>query len=50
MCNHSNTVRINDVRVCLRCGMTLTLDGKVIFDRKIANYKSKKRKKRKGGK
>lgn len=49
MCNHSNTVRINDVKVCLKCGMTITHDGNVIFDRKITNY-NKKRGKRKNGK
>ena len=47
MCTHSNTQKINDVRVCLRCGMTLTNDNKIIFDRKIVNYKPKKKKKKK---
>ena len=47
MCNHGNTVKINDVRVCLKCGLTITNDGKVIFDRKLPNYKSKKRNKKK---
>ena len=49
-CSHSNTVKLNDVKVCLRCGLTLMPDGKVIFDKKICNYKPKRRKKRKGGK
>ena len=43
MCNHEFK-QINDVRVCQRCGLTVTMDGKIIFDRKIANYKSKKKK------
>lgn len=47
MCTHGNTVKINDVRVCLKCGLTLTPDNKVIFDRKLPNYKNKKRKRRK---
>lgn len=47
-CSHSQTKKINDLRVCLNCGLTLTNDGKVIFDRKLVNYKPKKRKK--GGK
>lgn len=44
MCSHS-WQRVNDVRVCLKCGLTTTFDGKIFFDRKIVNYKSKKRKK-----
>lgn len=50
MCSHTNTQKINDVRVCLDCGLTMTQDGHFLFDRKIVNYKSKKKKKRKGGK
>lgn len=50
MCTHGNTKKINDVRVCLNCGMTITHDNKVIFDRKIVNYKSKRRKSGKNGK
>ena len=45
MCSH-NWQKVNDVQVCMRCGLTRTFDGKIIFDRKIANYKSKKSKKR----
>lgn len=45
MCNHEWR-KINDVKVCMRCGMTRTLDGKILFDKKIVNYKPKKRKKR----
>ena len=47
-CSHSHTKKVNDLRVCLNCGLTLTNDGKIIFDRKLVNYKPKKRKK--GGK
>lgn len=46
MCNHVWR-SINDIKVCKNCGLTVTFDGKIIFDRKIVNYKSKKRK---GGK
>lgn len=49
MCPHSNTKKINDVRVCLKCGMTLTNDGRVLFDRKLPNCKLKKRKVKKKG-
>lgn len=45
-CKHTNTRKVNDVRVCLDCGMTITNDGHIQFDRKIVNYKPKKRKKR----
>lgn len=47
-CAHTNTRQINDVKVCLNCGITITHDNKILFDRKIVNYKPKKRKK--GGK
>lgn len=35
MCNHIWKM-MNDVRVCLRCGITISIfDGRVIFDRKL---------------
>lgn len=37
MCNHT-WKHVNDVWVCLRCGLTRTCDGKIIFDKKIVNY------------
>ena len=43
MCSH-DWVKVNDVTVCKRCGMTRTPKG-VIFDRRLPNYKPKKRKK-----
>lgn len=49
MCSHTNTHKVNDVKVCLNCGMTVLPNGKIIFDRKITNYNPKKQKK-KGGK
>ena len=48
-CSHSNTMKLNDVKVCLNCGLMITFDGKVMFDRKIVNYRPKKRKKHKQG-
>ena len=45
MCSHE-WHKINDVQVCMRCGLTRTYDGKILFDRKIVNYKPKKKKKR----
>lgn len=46
MCNHIWR-KVNDVLVCVRCGLE-RIDGtnKVIFDKKIVNYKQKKRKRR----
>jgi hypothetical protein len=41
MCSH-NWKKVNDVSVCIRCGMTRTHDGKIMFDKKIVNYKPKK--------
>ena len=49
MCTHTNTRKINDVKVCLNCGMTILPNGKITFDRNITNYNPKKQKK-KGGK
>ena len=35
MCNHIWKI-VNDVRVCLRCGLTINrFDGSVLFDRKL---------------
>lgn len=42
MCNHIWKVE-NDVRVCLRCGLTISrFDGKVIFDRKLPDMLKKR--------
>lgn len=47
MCGHL-WIEINDIRVCKRCGMTISLiDGKVMFDRKFANIGHKKGRKKK---
>lgn len=47
MCAHANTIKVNDVKVCLNCGLTMTPDNKIIFDKKIVNYKPRKQKKQK---
>lgn len=49
MCSHSNTKKVNDVRVCLKCGMTVTHDGKILFDKRIVNYANQRRKKQQKG-
>ena len=46
-CGHTNTRKINDLKVCLDCGLTVTQDGRIFFDREIVNYRPKRRK---GGK
>ena len=50
MCGHVFKT-INDVRVCLRCGMTINLiDGSVTFDRELQSQvvdRKKKGRKRK---
>lgn len=44
MCCHE-WITINDITVCRKCGLTRMYDGKVFFDRKLPNYKPKKRRK-----
>lgn len=44
-CSHQ-FIRINDVSVCKLCGLTLSFDGTVMFDRKLPNYNKKKRRKK----
>lgn len=46
MCSHSNTKKINGVKVCLNCGLTILPNGQIFFDRKLPNYRPKKNKKR----
>lgn len=48
MCNHANTKKINGVKVCLNCGLTITPDGRVLFDRALPNYTKKRKAKRYG--
>lgn len=48
MCNHVWKI-VNDVRVCLRCGLTMrNLDGAIVgFDRDLPNIYQKKGKRSK---
>lgn len=42
MCGHI-WKEVNDVRICLCCGMTVSMiDGAILFDRKLANIKDRK--------
>ena len=43
VCNHV-WKKVNDVHVCVKCGLTRTYDGKILFDRKLANKVKKVRK------
>lgn len=45
MCNHE-VVQIGNCKVCIKCGMTLLDNSRIFLDRKLPNYKPKK----KGGK
>ncbi len=40
MCKHE-MIKVNNVSVCLKCGLTRTPDGRILFDKKIVNYKRK---------
>lgn len=42
MCPHE-WLKVNDVFVCLRCGLTRTYDGKIMFDRGLPNYRRDKK-------
>lgn len=43
MCSHIWT-KVNDILICKKCALNLLPDGTLFFDKKIINYKSKKRK------
>lgn len=39
--------KVNDVSVCVRCGLTRTYDGRILFDRRLGAEISKKEKRTK---
>jgi hypothetical protein len=43
MCSHV-WKRIEDTQFCVRCGLTRLPNGQMFFDRKLPNYKSKRKK------
>lgn len=47
MCAH-NFKQVNDVKVCVLCGLTFPQDGRPFFDKKIVGY-CQSRKGRKDG-
>ena len=42
MCSHNFKI-MNDVKACVKCGLTITFDNKAFFDRKLVKYANKKR-------
>ena len=42
MCKHV-WIKINDICVCKKCGVTRIEDSKIIFDRRLPSYKPKRR-------
>lgn len=44
MCPH-NWIKVDEVTVCTRCGLTRLADGRILFDRKLPNYKQKPKRK-----
>lgn len=46
MCKHQ-FIKVNDVSVCKKCGLTFSFDGKVLFDRPFANVGKKKKRRKK---
>ena len=45
-CTHTNTVKIGEAKVCVRCGYTIAPNRPPFFDREIVNYNSKKERKK----
>lgn len=45
MCGHQWR-KLNDVYICVRCGLTKTYDGKIIFDRRLPSKLNKKEKRK----
>ena len=42
MCNH-NFIKINDIKVCIKCGLTRLYNGKIFFDKKIKNFRKEQK-------
>lgn len=49
ICGHKWS-KHNDVTVCVKCGLTVTYDGKMFFDKKITTRRSLKNGKSRNGK
>ncbi len=45
MCSHEWTV-VGCVTVCVKCGLTRLKDGRIMFDKKLPNYKPNTKKNR----
>ena len=45
-CMHTNTVKIGEAKVCVRCGYTIAPNRPPFYDKEIINYNSKKERKK----
>ena len=45
-CTHTNTVKMGEAKVCVRCGYTVAPNRPPFFDKDIVNYDSKKERKK----
>ena len=43
-CTHTNTVKVGEFKVCIRCGYTMIPGRKPFFDKEITNYKKERKK------
>ena len=41
MCNHIMK-KVNNLNVCIKCGLTLADNKKIVFDRRLTDYIKKK--------
>lgn len=42
ICNHEFII-FENTKACVKCGMTVLASGKIMFDKKIINYKPKQK-------
>lgn len=43
MCKHE-FIEMNNTKACIKCGMTVLANGKIIFDKGLVNYSPKSKK------
>ena len=43
MCKH-DFIEMNNTKACIKCGMTVLANGKIIFDKELVNYINKGKK------
>lgn len=47
MCRH-DMVRVNDVKICRKCGLTICPGGQVFFDKELIRKRRKKKNEKNG--